>query len=210
VGVSVGPIGREAAASVTMGRRGYAMVYSYSCSIGAFMGISIDGTVTHTRSNANLAFYGRPLTAKDLLLGGCVEAPPAARALYNALDSMTNSFAYSELQRLPNLGSMPMHSQIDASAADHSVLDLGDMAAEKGAFSGAERRSIDEESGISTRDMAHSMVHVEVGPSPSAPSPPPSTIGVSSMAASPVPRLDNNIPSDQSSDDEPCFEGLFD
>jgi hypothetical protein len=74
-------------------------VYSYSCSRGAFMGMSIDGTVTHTRANANLAFYGRPLTAKDLLLGGSVDAPPAARSLYNALDKMINSFAYSDLQR---------------------------------------------------------------------------------------------------------------
>ena len=99
VNVTVGPVGRDASASMCMGRKGYAMVYSYSCSRGAFMGMSIDGTVTHTRANANLAFYGRPLTAKDLLLGGSVDAPPAARSLYSALDTMITSFAYSELQR---------------------------------------------------------------------------------------------------------------
>ena len=99
VNVTVGPVGRDASAAVTCGRRGYAMVYSYSCSRGAFLGVSIDGTVTHTRSNANLAFYGRPLTAKDLLTGGTVEAPPAARTLYAALDSMMNSFGYSQLPR---------------------------------------------------------------------------------------------------------------
>lgn len=99
VNVTVGPVGRDASASMCMGSKGYAMVYSYSCSRGAFMGMSIDGTVTHTRANANLAFYGRPLTAKDLLLGGSVDAPPAARSLYSALDTMINSFAYSELQR---------------------------------------------------------------------------------------------------------------
>lgn len=99
VNVTVGPVGRDASASMCMGRKGYAMVYSYSCSRGAFMGMSIDGTVTHTRANANLAFYGRPLTAKDLLLAGSVDAPPAARSLYCALDTMINSFAYSDLQR---------------------------------------------------------------------------------------------------------------
>jgi hypothetical protein len=97
VNVSVGPIGRDASASVCVGQRGCAMVYSYSCSRGAFIGVSIDGTVTHTRSNANMAFYGRPLTAKDLLLGGTVEAPPAARTLYSALNTMLNSFEYSAL-----------------------------------------------------------------------------------------------------------------
>jgi hypothetical protein len=108
VNVTVGPIGRDAMASVCVGQRGYAMAYSYSCSRGAFVGASIDGTVTHTRSNANLAFYGRPLTAKDLLLGGYVEAPPAARTLYAALDSLMNSFGYSQL---------PLRTQ----AVQHSV-----------------------------------------------------------------------------------------
>ena len=97
VNVAVGPVGRDASAAVSVGRRGCAMAYSYSCSRGAFVGVSIDGTVTHTRSNANLAFYGRPLTARDLLLGGVVEAPPAARTLYAALDALLNSFDYSQL-----------------------------------------------------------------------------------------------------------------
>lgn len=97
--VSVGPLGREATASVHLGRRGYAMAYSYSCSRGAFVGMSVDGSVMHTRANANLAFYGRPLTAKDLLLGGCVDAPPAARTLYEALESFVNSFGYHALQQ---------------------------------------------------------------------------------------------------------------
>ena len=110
VNVTVGPIGREASASMCMGKRGYAMVYSYSCSRGAFCGVSVNGTVTNTRASANLAFYGRPLTAKDLLLGGSVDAPPAARSLYNALDSMINSFAYGDLQRPPTQLSLPWFS----------------------------------------------------------------------------------------------------
>ena len=93
-----------------MGKQGYAMVYSYSCSRGAFCGVSINGTVTSTRASANLAFYGRPLTAKDLLLGGSVDAPPAARSLYTALDSMINSFAYGDLQRPPSQLSLPWFS----------------------------------------------------------------------------------------------------
>lgn len=110
VNVTVGPVGRNAMASLCVGQRGCAMVYSYSCSRGAFVGASIDGTVTHTRSNANLAFYGRPLTAKDLLLGCAVEAPPAARTLYTALNSLMNSFGYSQL---PHWAQAVQHS-VDA------------------------------------------------------------------------------------------------
>jgi Las17-binding protein actin regulator len=118
VNVTVGPVGRDASASLSVGQRGYAMVYSYSCSRGAFLGMSVDGTVTHTRSNANLAFYGRPLTAKDLLLGGSVDAPPAARTLYAALDSMLNSFGYSQL------AGRPMHLQHSAAVGNALQLPL--------------------------------------------------------------------------------------
>lgn len=146
VNVTVGPVGRDASASMCMGRKGYAMVYSYSCSRGAFMGMSIDGTVTHTRANANLAFYGRPLTAKDLLVGGSVDAPPAARSLYNALDTMINSFAYSELQRgapprsrswLGASGTAELQSLAEEDAARTGDTQKGGTSANVGAGLGA-------------------------------------------------------------------------
>lgn len=97
--VTLGPCGRDASAGVRFGHRGCTMAYSYSCSRGAYAGVALDGSVMHTRSAANLAFYGRPLSAKDLLMGGSADAPPAARTLYTALDSMV---------RLPKVGT-PAH-----------------------------------------------------------------------------------------------------
>lgn len=132
VNVTVGPVGREASASMCMGKRGYAMVYSYSCSRGAFCGVSVNGTVTNTRASANLAFYGRPLTAKDLLLGGSVDAPPAARSLYNALDSMINSFAYGDLQRPSAQFSLPWFAAaMPPPSMEPTAADQDDVAAAK-------------------------------------------------------------------------------
>ncbi len=41
-----------------VGLAGVAMCYSYSCSRGAFAGVSIDGSLLTTRSDVNLNFYG--------------------------------------------------------------------------------------------------------------------------------------------------------
>ena len=41
-----------------------------------------------TRGKANRGFYGRALTAKQLLVEGAVVAPTAARPLYVALDDL--------------------------------------------------------------------------------------------------------------------------
>ena len=38
---------------------GAAVCYSYSCSKGAFAGVSIEGSLLTTRSDVNLNFYGK-------------------------------------------------------------------------------------------------------------------------------------------------------
>ena len=160
VNVTAGPIGRHACASVSVGQKGCAMVYSYSCSRGAFVGASVDGTVTHTRSNANLAFYGRPLTAKDLLLGGCVDAPPAARALYRALNSMHNSFAYSQLA---THGMQLQHAAAAGAAlrlpldATYSVDDFDAMKASNAAASAAPQALPPQRDLLSITELPSSM-----------------------------------------------------
>lgn len=51
-------------------------------------GVSIEGTIITTRDKANQGFYGRTLTAKQLLLGSAVNQPPAAKILYAALQEL--------------------------------------------------------------------------------------------------------------------------
>ena len=41
-----------------------------------------------TRDHINLAFYGRPVTAKQLLLEGKFAAPVSAASLFAALDNL--------------------------------------------------------------------------------------------------------------------------
>jgi hypothetical protein len=60
-------------------------IFSYSKSKGAFAGISVEGSVLIERKDINCKFYGRDITAKEILTG-VVEAPEKAAALYSALD----------------------------------------------------------------------------------------------------------------------------
>ena len=50
---------------------GAAVCYSYSCSKGAFAGVSIEGSLLTTRNDVNLNFYGGPPLA-SLLAALCL------------------------------------------------------------------------------------------------------------------------------------------
>ncbi|RKP08570.1 hypothetical protein THASP1DRAFT_15516, partial [Thamnocephalis sphaerospora] len=82
--VAAGPIGRNAEAAGTVGN--LAAIFSYSKTRGLFAGVSIEGSVIVERRDANAKFYGRTVSAKELLSGG-VPPPPQADALYAALAS---------------------------------------------------------------------------------------------------------------------------
>eukprot|EP00879_Flechtneria_rotunda_P009791 GHRR01010241.1.p1 GENE.GHRR01010241.1~~GHRR01010241.1.p1 ORF type:complete len:565 (+),score=243.91 GHRR01010241.1:902-2596(+) len=88
-GVSLGPLGRTAEASMRVGglaARG--SVVGYSCSKGAFIGVSLDSSVTCVRAAVNQKFYGYAVTARQLLVDCTVPNPPAALLLYDGLDSL--------------------------------------------------------------------------------------------------------------------------
>ena len=78
--VAAGPVGRAAEADVTP----RAAIYTYSRSKGLFIGASLEGAVIGTRSGANTRYYGRPVTAYDILHGR-VAAPAGAANLRAAL-----------------------------------------------------------------------------------------------------------------------------
>ena len=66
IAVAAGPVGRHAEASADVFMQGE--IYSYSRSKGLFGGVSVKGTIITSDVNANLAFYGKPLTAENILL----------------------------------------------------------------------------------------------------------------------------------------------
>lgn len=90
---AAGPVGRVLEADLRAGDKGSGMCYTYSCSKGAFLGVSLEGNIVGTRMDTNLHFYGDPyLTTSDILLG-TVDRPKAAEPLYGALDDL-----YSKLR----------------------------------------------------------------------------------------------------------------
>jgi SH3 domain-containing YSC84-like protein 1 len=78
--VAAGPVGRAAEADVTP----RAAIYTYSKSKGLFIGASLEGAVIGARKGANERYYGRPVTAYDILHDR-VAAPAGATTLRVAL-----------------------------------------------------------------------------------------------------------------------------
>ena len=80
LGAAAGPVGRTAEAGVAP----QAAMYTYSRSQGLFAGISLEGTVIATRDEANAEYYGKPVTARDIL-SGKVQPPAGAKKLQQVL-----------------------------------------------------------------------------------------------------------------------------
>jgi len=79
--VAAGPVGREAQAAVMP----TAAIYTYSRTKGLFAGASLEGAVIATQKTANDRYYGRGVSARDIL-SGSVSAPPRASVLQSALE----------------------------------------------------------------------------------------------------------------------------
>jgi len=82
VSVAAGPVGRNLAADVMP----VAAVYTYSRSQGLYGGVSLEGAVIVTRNDANADYYGRPVSAAQIL-SGKVRAPAGSQKLRVALGS---------------------------------------------------------------------------------------------------------------------------
>jgi SH3 domain-containing YSC84-like protein 1 len=78
--VAAGPVGRSGEASLAL----QAAVYSYSRTQGLFAGVSLEGTGIGTRDDVNAGYYGRPVTAEEIL-SGKIQPPPSARPLLTLL-----------------------------------------------------------------------------------------------------------------------------
>ncbi len=74
IALSAGPVGRHAEASADVFMQGE--IYSYSRSKGIFGGVSLKGTIITTDIDANLAYYGHPYTAEEILLTKQVRKVP--------------------------------------------------------------------------------------------------------------------------------------
>ncbi|RCH77955.1 hypothetical protein CU098_004144, partial [Rhizopus stolonifer] len=87
--ISAGPIGRSAdiSASASMTGNHVAATYAYSSSKGLYLGYQFEGSKVSERVRTNQAYYGRPITAHEILTG-VVPPPQDAAQLYDALNAL--------------------------------------------------------------------------------------------------------------------------
>ncbi|KAI9488339.1 hypothetical protein BDB00DRAFT_888659 [Zychaea mexicana] len=111
VSVAAGPLGRNAEAAGSASLKHISSVYSYSKTKGLFAGVSLEGSVIVTRGDANEKFYGKKVSAKELL-NGTVPPPSEADALYRALNARFHT--------LGNTGAMYSRGSMDDQSSTSS------------------------------------------------------------------------------------------
>jgi len=82
---AAGPKGRSAGAATDASMQ--AEILTYSRSQGLFAGVSLEGSSLRPDNDANQEVYGRPIGARNIVLGSEVAAPEAANALISKLQS---------------------------------------------------------------------------------------------------------------------------
>ncbi|KAJ8602978.1 hypothetical protein CTAYLR_001485 [Chrysophaeum taylorii] len=86
VSFAFGPLGRTASAEgIVASDASTTSATSYAQSRGFYGGITVEGAYIKVRDDVNLKFYGRPLSASDLL-SGVEKQPTAAAPLYDQLN----------------------------------------------------------------------------------------------------------------------------
>ena len=80
---AAGPKGRDATAATDATLR--AEILSYSRTRGAFAGVSLEGSTLRPDDDASRRIYGRPISARDIVLNDKIPVPPAARTLVSRL-----------------------------------------------------------------------------------------------------------------------------
>lgn len=81
---AAGPKGRTASAATDATMK--AEILSYSRNRGIFAGISLEGSTLRPDNDANEKLYGSKMEAKDIVLKGAVQPPPAAKKLLDTLN----------------------------------------------------------------------------------------------------------------------------
>jgi len=81
---AAGPKGRTTGAATDIVMR--AEILTYSRSRGLFAGVSLEGSTLRTDTEGNENLYGERLSARDIVRGGQVEVPAAARSLIDLLN----------------------------------------------------------------------------------------------------------------------------
>jgi SH3 domain-containing YSC84-like protein 1 len=88
VGIAAGPVGRRAEAGVDIFLK--AEILSYSRSKGLFAGLSLEGATIFQNQDANRAFYGKELSARDILIDKKIIPTPPGQKLIETLQKYSS------------------------------------------------------------------------------------------------------------------------
>jgi lipid-binding SYLF domain-containing protein len=81
--IAAGPVGRDARAATDAQMK--AEILSYSRAQGLFAGINLSGGVVKPDDDDNQDLYGPSVSAKDVLLGGTIDAPAVTQPFMESL-----------------------------------------------------------------------------------------------------------------------------
>jgi lipid-binding SYLF domain-containing protein len=87
ISAAAGPVGRTGEAATDM--QLHAQILSWSRSRGLFLGASIEGTVVNNDQKADASFYGKQVTAKQILVDGAVNTPDGAKSFVQTTTGYT-------------------------------------------------------------------------------------------------------------------------
>lgn len=96
VGVSVGPVGRNTEIATDLALK--AGILAYSQSRGLFGGLMVDGTIVMPDDGANHAYYGKPLSPKEILYGN-VPIQPSSQELVADLQRYSSYWADAQAKK---------------------------------------------------------------------------------------------------------------
>jgi len=122
VAIVAGPVGNGINLDVGMEA---APVYSYVKSKGIYGGIQVNGNIIIERGDENARYYGHPVKAKDILLGGAVAIPESAQVLHIVIEAAEGKEV--DLSELPSDINISPSDQ-SGGAADEDELEAAKMA----------------------------------------------------------------------------------
>ena len=96
--VAAGPVGRDAQASTDAQLK--AEIYSYSRARGLFAGVALDGSAITIDDRSNRDFYGRKVSAGEILNGKVSTSSNGAQRFHAAISASTSTFSKRTPTRL--------------------------------------------------------------------------------------------------------------
>ncbi|MFH1452873.1 MAG: lipid-binding SYLF domain-containing protein [Armatimonadota bacterium] len=86
-GIAIGPAGRDADIGADLQAK--SIIYSYSRSRGAYIGLKLQGTTIWPNSAANEAVYGKPYDTKQIIVENVVKPTVAGEQLIQVIEKYT-------------------------------------------------------------------------------------------------------------------------